>query len=163
MIPIDPSEALDAINSAVNLVKKAANTAQNVESLGPFLGRYFDAKANALQVVVESKNGTFKGSALGKAMEIEMALERSRQFEEDVKNKLFYPNHMELWNRIKARAAAMETEFAKAAKKEKDAAAKRKKEIKEAIELVVGLLAAALLLALVGFGIYQIRDHAGNR
>jgi hypothetical protein len=163
MIPIDPSEALDAINSAVNLVKKAANTAQNVESLGPFLGRYFDAKANALQVVVESKNGTFKGSALGKAMEIEMALERSRQFEEDVKNKLFYPNHMELWNRIKARAATMEAEFAKAAKKEKDAAAKRKKEIKEAIELVVGLLAAALLLALVGFGIYQIRDHAGNR
>jgi hypothetical protein len=163
MIPIDPSEALDAINSAVNLVKKAANTAQNVESLGPFLGRYFDAKANALQVVVESKNGTFKGSALGKAMEIEMALERSRQFEEDVKNKLFYPNHMELWNRIKARAATMEAEFAKAAKKEKDAAAKRKKEAKEAIELVVGLLAAALLLALVGFGIYQIRDHAGNR
>jgi len=163
MIPIDPSEALDAINSAVNLVKKAANTAQNVESLGPFLGRYFDAIAYALQVVVESKNGTFKGSALGKAMEIEMALERSRQFEEDVKNKLFYPNHMELWNRIKARAATMEAEFAKAAKKEKDAAAKRKKEAKEAIELVVGLLAAALLLALVGFGIYQIRDHAGNR
>jgi hypothetical protein len=160
---IDPFEALDAVNSAVNLVKKAANTAQNVESLGPFLGRYFDAKANALQTVVEAKNGAFKGSALGKAMEIEMAIAKHRQFEEDLKNKLFYPNHMELWNNIKARAATMEAEFAKAAKKEKDAAAKRKKEIKEAIELVVGLLAAALLLALVGFGIYQIRDHAGNR
>ena len=160
---IDPFEALDAVNSAVNLVKKAANTAQNVESLGPFLGRYFDAKANALQTVVEAKNGAFKGSALGKAMEIEMAIAKHRQFEEDLKNKLFYPNHIELWNNIKARAATMEAEFAKAAKKEKDAAAKRKKEIKEAIELVVGLLAAALLLALVGFGIYQIRDHAGNR
>jgi len=160
---IDPFEALDAVNSAVNLVKKAANTAQNVESLGPFLGRYFDAKANALQTVVEAKNGAFKGSALGKAMEIEMAIAKHRQFEEDLKNKLFYPNHMDLWNNIKARAATMEAEFAKAAKKEKDAAVKRKKEIKEAIELVVGLLAAALLLALVGFGIYQIRDHAGNR
>jgi hypothetical protein len=160
---IDPFEALDAVNSAVNLVKKAANTVQNVESLGPFLGRYFDAKANALQAVVEAKNGSFKGSALGKAMEIEMAIAKHRQFEEDLKNKLFYPNHMDLWNNIKARAAAMEAEFAKAAKKEKDAAAKRKKEIKEAIELVVGLLAAAILLGLVGFGIYQIRDHAGNR
>jgi hypothetical protein len=159
MIPIDPSEALDAINSAVNLVKKAANTAQNVESLGPFLGRYFDAKANALQVVVESKNGTFKGSALGKAMEIEMALERSRQFEEDVKNKLFYPNHMELWNRIKARANAMEAEFAKAAKREKDAAAKKKQDIQQAIELTLGLLTGTLLLAMVGWGIYQIRPH----
>ena len=84
---IDPFEALDAVNSAVNLIKKAASTAQNVESLGPFLGRYFDAKANALQVVVESKNGTFKGSALGKAMEIEMALAKHRQFEDDLKNK----------------------------------------------------------------------------
>ena len=133
---IDPFEALDAVNSAVSLIKKAANTVQDVESLGPFLGRYFDAKANALQVVVESKNGAFKGSALGKAMEIEMALAKHRQFEDDLKNKLFYPNHMELWNNIKARAAAMEVEFAKSAKREKDATAKRKKEIDEAIQLV---------------------------
>jgi hypothetical protein len=159
MIPIDPSEALDAINSAVNLVKKAANTAQNVESLGPFLGRYFDAKANGLQVVIHAKSGGFKGSALGKAFEIEMAIERSRQFEEDIKNKLFFPNHMELWNRIKARANAMEAEFAKAAKREKDAAAKKKKEMQEAIEIVLGSLAGVLLLAMVGYGIYQLRNH----
>ena len=156
---IDPFEALDAVNSAVNLVKKAANTVQNVESLGPFLGRYFDAKANALQTVVEAKNGAFKGSALGKAMEIEMAIARHRQFEEDLKNKLFYPNHMDLWNNIKARAAAMEVEFAKAAKREKDAAIKRKKDIQQVIEMVLASLAGVLLLGLVGFGIYQLRDH----
>jgi hypothetical protein len=156
---IDPFEALDAVNSAVNLIKKAANTAQNVESLGPFLGRYFDAKANALQVVVQSKNGTFKGSALGKAMEIEMALAKHRQFEDDLKNKLFYPNHMELWNSIKARAASMEVEFAKAAKREKEAAAKKKQDIQQAIELVLGLMTGALLLTMVGWGIYQIRPH----
>jgi hypothetical protein len=156
---IDPFEALDAVNSAVNLIKKAANTAQNVESLGPFLGRYFDAKANALQVVVQSKNGTFKGSALGKAMEIEMALAKHRQFEDDLKNKLFYPNHMELWNSIKARAASMEVEFAKAAKREKEAAAKKKQDIQQAIELTLGLLTGTLLLAMVGWGIYQIRPN----
>jgi preprotein translocase subunit Sss1 len=159
MIPIDPSEALDAINSAVNLVKKAANTAQNVESLGPFLGRYFDAKVNGLQVVLDAKSGGFKGSALGKAFEIEMAIEKHRQFEEDVKNKLFFPNHMDLWNRIKARANAMEAEFAKAAKKEKDAAAKRKKEAQEALEIVLGSLAGVLLIGMVGYGIYQLRTH----
>ena len=159
MIPIDPFEALDAVNSAVNLVKKAANTVQNVESLGPFLGRYFDAKANALQAVVEAKKGTFKGSALGKAMEIEMAIAKHKQFEEDLKNKLFYPNHMELWNNIKARAAAMEAEFAKAAKREKDAAAKKKKELQQAIEIVLGSLAGVLLISMVGWGIYQLRNH----
>ena len=159
MIPIDPFEALDAVNSAVNLVKKAANTVQNVESLGPFLGRYFDAKANALQAVVEAKKGTFKGSALGKAMEIEMAIAKHKQFEEDLKNKLFYPNHMELWNNIKARAATMEAEFAKAAKREKDAAAKKKKELQQAIEIILGSLAGVLLIAMVGWGIYQMRNH----
>jgi hypothetical protein len=159
MIPIDPFEALDAVNSAVNLIKKAANTAENVESLGPFLGRYFDAKANALQVVVESKNGTFKGSALGKAMEIEMALAKHRQFEDDLKNKLFYPNHMELWNNIKARAAAMEVEFAKAAKREKEAQIKRKKDMQQAIEIVLVSIASVLLLGMVGFGIYQIKNR----
>jgi len=159
MIPIDPFEALDAVNSAVNLVKKAANTVQNVESLGPFLGRYFDAKANALQAVVESKKGTFKGSALGKAMEIEMAIAKHKQFEEDLKNKLFYPNHMDLWNNIKARAATMEAEFAKAAKREKDAAAKKKKELQQAIEIILGSLAGVLLIAMVGWGIYQLRNH----
>ena len=156
---IDPFEALDAVNSAVNLIKKAANTAQNVESLGPFLGRYFDANANALQAVVEAKKGTFKGSALGKAMEIEMAIAKHKQFEEDLKNKLFYPNHMELWNNIKARAATMEAEFAKAAKREKDAAAKKKKEIQQVIEIVLGSLAGILLLSMVGWGIYQLRNH----
>jgi len=156
---IDPSEALDAINSAVSLVKKAANTAQNVESLGPFLGRYFDAKVNGLQIVLDAKNGNFKGSAMGKAFEIEMAIEQNRQFEEDVKNKLFFPNHMELWNRIKARANAMEAEFAKAAKREKDAAAKRKKDIQSAIEVVLASLAGVLLLGMVGFGIYKLREH----
>jgi len=156
---IDPFEALDAVNSAVSLIKKAANTAQDVESLGPFLGRYFDAKANALQAVVEAKNGSLKGSALGKAMEIEMAIARHRQFEEDLKNKLFYPNHMDLWNNIKARAAAMEAEFAKAAKREKDAAAKRKKDIQSAIEVVLASLAGVLLLGMVGFGIYKLREH----
>ena len=130
-----------------------------MESLGPFLGRYFDAKANALQAVVEAKKGTFKGSALGKAMEIEMAIAKHKQFEEDLKNKLFYPNHMELWNNIKARAAAMEAEFAKAAKREKDAAAKKKKELQQAIEIVLGSLAGVLLISMVGWGIYQLRNH----
>ena len=156
---IDPFEALDAVNSAVNLIKKAANTVENVESLGPFLGRYFDAKANALQVVVDSKNGTFTGSALGKAMEIEMALAKHRQFEDDLKNKLFYPNHMELWNNIKARAAAMEVEFAKAAKRQKEAEIKRKKNMQQTIEIVLASIAAGLLLVMVGFGIYQIRNR----
>jgi hypothetical protein len=39
---LDPDAALDAVNNAVRLVKKASATAQNIESLAPMLGKYFD-------------------------------------------------------------------------------------------------------------------------
>lgn len=34
---LDPDKALDAVNKAVALVKKASKTVDNVESLGPLL------------------------------------------------------------------------------------------------------------------------------
>ena len=79
---IDPITALAAVSSAVTLVKKAVKTVQDVQSLGPVLGQYFDAKAQAIEVVEKAKTGGFKGSALGKALELELALEQAREFEE---------------------------------------------------------------------------------
>ena len=107
---IDPITALAAVSSAVNLVKKAVATVQDVQSLGPVLGKYFDAKAAAIEVVEKSKNGEFKGSALGKALELEMALEQAREFEDQVKMLFFQSNKMEVWQRITARAKQMEAE-----------------------------------------------------
>jgi predicted Rdx family selenoprotein len=78
---VDPITALAAISSAVELVKKVAATVDDVTSLGPVLGKYFDAKADAIEVVQKSQEGGFKGSALGKALELEMAIEQAKQFE----------------------------------------------------------------------------------
>ena len=36
---------------------------------------------------------------------------------------------------------------------------KKKKETQQAIELVLGLITAGLLLAMVGWGVYQLRNH----
>ena len=158
MIPIDPFAALDAIQSAIKLVKKASQTANDISSLGPVLGKYFDAKVNALQVVSTAKSGGFKGSAMGKAIELEMALEGAREFEEQLKNLFFSSGKMDIWVAIKARATKMEAEFAQQAKRDREAVARKKKEIQQAIELVLGLITAALLLAMVGWGIYQLRN-----
>ena len=73
---IDPITALAAVSSAVNLVKKAVKTVQDVQSLGPVLGQYFDAKAQAIEVVEKAKTGGFKGSALGKVALSRPTLER---------------------------------------------------------------------------------------
>jgi hypothetical protein len=152
MIPIDPFAALDAVQSAIKLVKKASQTASDISSLGPVLGKYFDAKVTAIQVVATAKQGGFKGSAMGKALELEMALEQAREFEEQLKGLFFSANKMDVWVKIKARAAAMEAEAAKEIARAKAAAAKKKKEEQEMLEWVLMIGGLLLLFGLAGWG-----------
>jgi len=144
---IDPITALAAVSSAVNLVKKAVATVQDVQSLGPVLGKYFDAKAQAIEVVEKSKSGGFQGSALGKALELEMALEQAREFEEQVKMLFFQSNKMDVWQRITARAKQMEIDAAHDARRKKEAAKRREAEIEETIILVLGLVVGGAAIA----------------
>lgn len=150
---IDPITALAAVSSAVNLVKKAVATVQDVQSLGPVLGKYFDAKAQAIEVIEQGKSGGFKGSALGKALELEMALEQAREFEEQVKMMFFQANKIDVWNRITARAAAMEAEFAKAERRRKEEA-KRKKDKEDEMFLIA--MAVMVTITVVGMTFYLV-------
>jgi hypothetical protein len=145
---IDPITALAAVSSAVNLVKKAVKTVQDVQSLGPVLGQYFDAKAQAIEVVEKAKTGGFKGSALGKALELELALEQAREFEEQVKMLFFQSNKMDVWVRITARAKQMEADAARAEGKRKAEAKRRQAEIDDMF-----LIGIAVLMTLVVLGI----------
>lgn len=153
---LDPDKALDAVNKAVSLVKKASQTAQNVESLAPLLGRYFDAKANAIATMEKAKAGGFGGSSMGKALELEMAIESQRQFEEDLKGLFFSSNKMDVWQKIKARAAQMEADAAKAAGAEKRRLAAAKKKQDEAVEIVIGVGLAVLVVIALLWGIYEV-------
>jgi hypothetical protein len=137
---MDPISALAAVSSAVALVKKVAETVDDVASLGPVLGKYFDAKAEAIEVVEKSKQGEFKGSALGKAIELEMAIEQARQFEEQIKMLFFQSNKMDVWMRIAARAQNMEIQAAHAARRRKEAEKRKKEEMDELFIIIIGLL-----------------------
>jgi hypothetical protein len=152
---IDPITALAAISSAVQLVKKVSKTIDDVTSLGPVLGKYFEAKEQAVEVVKRSQKGEFKGSALGKALELEMALEQAREFEEQVKMLFFQANKMDVWMRITARAKQMEVDAAHAAKRKKEAAQKRSDEIDEM--LLIGTALVAILIVL-GLTFYFVID-----
>lgn len=146
---IDPITALAAISSAVELVKKVSATVDDVTSLGPVLGKYFDAKADAIEVVQKSQRGEFKGSALGKALELEMALEQAREFEEQVKMLFFQSNKMDVWMRIAARAQRIEADAAHAARRKKEADKRKKEEMDELFIIIVGLLIALGSIAAV--------------
>ncbi len=148
---IDPITALAAVSSAVNLVKKAVATVQDVQSLGPVLGKYFDAKAQAIEVVEKAKGGDFKGSALGKALELEMALEQAKEFEEQVKMLFFQSNKMDVWLRITARAKQMEADAARSERRRKEAKERQQKEIEELMIIVVASLVCLVFVAATAY------------
>jgi hypothetical protein len=152
---IDPITALAAVSSAVNLVKKAVKTVQDVQSLGPVLGQYFDAKAQAIEVVEKAKTGGFKGSALGKALELELALEQAREFEEQVKMLFFQSNKMDVWQRITARAKQMEADAARAEGKRKAEAKRRQAEIDDMFLIGIALLTTLVVLGVTFYFVVE--------
>jgi hypothetical protein len=158
---ISPELALEGIQSAVKLIKQASKTVDDVASLGPLLGKYFNAKSEATKAVAAAKKG---GSSMGMALQIELALEQAREFEKSVELLFFQANKMDVWARVKARAAASDIEDAHNARREKEAAERKKKADQEDLEL--GLMLGGLLLIIVmcGYGIWEILDHcATNR
>jgi hypothetical protein len=158
---IDPITALAGIQSAVKLIKQASKTVDDVASLGPLLGKYFNAKSDAAKSVVAAKKS---GSSMGTALQIEMALDQAATFEKELQMLFFQANKIDVWNKIKARAQAMDVEDAHNARKEKEAAERKKKADQEDLEL--GLMLGGLLLIIVmcAYGIYEILEHcAVNR
>lgn len=139
----------------MQLVKKVSKTIDDVASLGPVLGKYFEAKEQAVEVVKRSQNGEFKGSALGKALELEMALEQAREFEEQVKMLFFQANKMDVWMRITARAKQMEVDAAHSARRKKEAAQRRRDEIDEMLLIGTALVA---ILTVLGLTFYFVID-----
>lgn len=150
---IDPITALAAVTTAVNLVKKAVKTVEDVRSLGPVLGKYFDAKADAVKVLEEASKGGFSGSNMGKAVELELAVESARQFEEQVKG-LFFPNNMDVWEKIVNRRKQMDEDDKAQRRRATDAAIQLRKKRREALEFWTAFtLAVIVFVVLMWIGI----------
>lgn len=148
---IDPLTALAAVTTAVNLVKKTIKTVDDVRSLGPVLGKYFDAKADAVKVLEEGSKTGFKGSNMGKAIELELAIESARQFEEQVKG-LFFPNNMDVWEKIVNRRKQMDEDDKASRRRAVDAAKQAAKQRKEDNELWLAITLSMITLILLLWG-----------
>ena len=119
-----------------------------MSSLGPVLGKYFDAKSTAAKAAVQAKKSK---SSMGTAIQIEMALDQAKRFEDELQLLFMQAGKIDVWNKIKSRAAAMDVESAHDARREREAAAKRKAEMDEAIELT---LMALVFFSLLGAILY---------
>jgi uncharacterized membrane protein len=142
---IDPVSALAAVQSAVALIKKASETVDDVASLGPLIGKYFDAKSTATKAAKEAKKAG--GSNMGKAIEIELALKQQADFEKELQGLFFATNNMDVWQNIMKRVAEMNAADAEQAKKDaiSEAIRKRKEQELNEIFIVVGVVLVSLI------------------
>jgi hypothetical protein len=139
---------LAGIQAAVALIKKVSKTVDDVSSLGPVLGKYFDAKSTATKAAVQAKKSK---SSMGTAIQIEMALDQAKRFEDELQLLFMQSGKIDVWNKIKSRAAALDVESAHDARREREAADKRKREMDEVVELA---LLAVIFFSLVGVILY---------
>lgn len=155
---IDPITALAGIQSAVALIKKVSKTVDDISSLGPVLGKYFDAKSTATKAVVTAKNSG-KKSSMGIAIEIEMALDQAEQFERKLQLLFMQTGKIDVWNKIKARSAAMDVEAAHEARRQKETAAKNKRKFQDNLENTILIFLISLILVGTIWGTYEFIQY----
>ena len=153
---IDPITALAGLQSAISLVKKASKVANDLAGLAPMIGKMFDAKSTATKAMVEAKRSG--GSNMGQALQIEMALEQTRQFEKELQMLFMQSGKVDVWNKIKERAQLMDIEDAHAARQAKAEEKKRKEIEQEQMEWAVGIVVFVMLIGAIGWGITEISD-----
>ena len=156
MIPIDPIAALEGLQSAISMVKKASKVANDLGSLAPMLGKMFDAKSQATKALIQTKSK--KGSNMGAALQIEMALEQARAFEEELKMLFMQTGKIDVWNKIKARQAEMDRDDAKEMAALRAQEKKQKEAEEEQMAWLIGGLAVVALLAFMAFALTELQD-----
>jgi hypothetical protein len=154
---IDPISALNGLQSAISMVKKASKVANDIGGLAPMIGKMFDAKSQATKAMLEAKREK-KGSNMGTALQIEMALEQARSFEEELKMLFMQTGKIDVWNKIKARQAEMDRDDAKEMASLKALEKKQKQEEQEQLEMAMLIGGIAFVVLLIGIGINELFD-----
>ena len=157
---IDPISALEGLQSAISMVKKASKVANDLGSLAPMLGKMFDAKSQCTKALLDAKKN--KGSNMGQALQIEMALEQARAFEEELKMLFMTTGKVDVWNKIKARQDQMDVDDARELRslEKADKAAKKKEAEMQELAMIIG--GVAFVLFLVGIGIYELMEFCNT-
>ena len=148
---IDPISALNGLQSAISMVKKASKVANDLGGLAPMIGKMFDAKSAATKAMLQAKREK-KGSNMGAALQIEMALEQARAFEEELKMLFMQTGKIDVWNKIKARQAEMDLADAKelSALKAEEKKAKEKEQEMQEWAMIIGGTFFVIFLVIVG-------------
>jgi hypothetical protein len=161
MIPIDPISALQGLQTAISVVKKASKVASDLAGLAPSIAKMFDAKSTATKAMLQAKRTGGK-SNLGAALQIEMALDEAKRFEEQLKMLFMQAGRIDVWNATKARQAEMDRDDAREMAELKAEEKRRKEEEQEQMAWAIGVVVIVMLLGAVGWGIAEIQDYCAK-
>ena len=128
--PVSIGLALTGIQKAVSLVKHAAKTAEDVQSLGPALGKLFSS-ANTCEKAVAEAKASGNASNMEIAMQIELELDKVREIKAHYQLEFMKVGKVDVWNKILERAGKMDQADKFAEQAAKDRAAAKKKEQEE--------------------------------
>jgi hypothetical protein len=158
---IDPITALEGLQSAISVVKKASKVANDLAGLAPSIAKMFDAKSVATKAMVEAKRSSNK-SNLGAALQIEIALDEAKRFEQELMMLFQATGRADVWDKIKKRQQQMDIEDAHLARQAKAEEKKRKEEEQEQLAWAFGVVIIVMLLGEVGYGIAEIQDFCAK-
>ena len=154
---IDPITALEGLQQAIGLVKKASKVANDLAGLTPMIAKMFDAKSVATKAMVEAKRSGNK-SNLGAALQIEMVLDEAKRFEAELMLLFQATGRADVWQKIKERQQQMDVEDAHLARKSKADEKKRKEEEAEQMAWAVAIVIIVMFIGAIGWGVTEISD-----
>ena len=140
-----------AANAAFAVIKGALANGKELHQLGSRVFDYFDNKAKI------QENITKKGG--GSDLEEFMALERLRQQEEELRERMVYagrPGMWGDWQKFQAQAARQRREAKEAAERE---AKRREQQLAQLVEYIAIGIAGVILAALITYGIILYMLH----
>jgi hypothetical protein len=137
-------EAVAAVTTACKALEMAAGAANNIESLGVFIGRMGAAEFD----LQRAKNST-RSMSEAEAAKAVMAEEMVRQSRQKIKDVFLATNRMDLWDDMQKKMAEARRARQEEIKRQELAAKKRKKQMIEVLivlAIALGLVPVAIAL-----------------
>ena len=154
---IDPISAFAAAQAAIKGVQAAIKMGKDLQGISGDLMKFFEAKDVVAKAAAEPKKG-FGKSDTAQAFETVMHAKQLQDAENELKQMLIWSGQADVWQAIMLeRNNLVQKRKSEEIAMEK-AKAKRKKEISEAIEMVLAVAAGALLITLLAWGTMEYID-----
>jgi len=154
---IDPITAFAAAQAAIKGVQAAIKMGKDLQGISGDLMKFFEAKDVVAKAAAEPKKG-FGKSDTAQAFETVMHAKQLQDAENELKQMLIWSGQADVWQAIMLeRNNLVQKRKSEEIAMEK-AKAKRKKEVQEVVEMVLAIVAGALLITLLAWGTMEYAD-----